>query len=48
MNNNNMEQWMIALQDKLQYVTDNCNNKVTIGMEMETQLQSMQMEFVRS
>ena len=42
MNDGEMEQCVTVLQDKLQQIMVDCDSKVAIGREMETQLHSTQ------
>ena len=42
MNDGEMEQHVTVLQDKLQWITVDCDSKVAMGREMETQLHSTQ------
>ena len=42
MNDSEMEQCVRVLQDELQQIMVDCNSKIAIGREMETQLHSTQ------
>ena len=42
MNNGEMEEHVTILQDKLQQIMMDCDSKIAIGREMETQLHSTQ------
>ena len=37
-----MKQHVMVLQDKLQWIMADCNSKIAMGREMETQLHSTQ------
>ena len=41
-NDSEMEQCVTVLQDELQWITVDCDSKIAIGREMETQLHSTQ------
>ena len=42
MNDDEMEQHVTVLQDKLQWIMVDCDSKIAMGREMETQLHSTQ------
>ena len=42
MNDSEMEQHVTVLQDKLQWITADCDSKIAMGREMKTQLHSTQ------